>query len=249
LLAQCSYDGFFKSICQALCLYRKEADNRQDHYEELHQDSESVPDDLILVSHDDVILAIGKRKARRSCGSAGLYRRILPERLEGAGGCDGGAGFFSPALNSTPEAERRRLINHSGYPLHSRIPKGWGRIYRWLRQGSAAICKTTKRQTDVAARIGGEEFVLLLPETDEAAAETTAERLRKAIQVHTRALPGENLEVTVSIGVAGASLAMSGFEVLLKHADEALYEAKRTGRNRVVRASRTMTDQYPVAAE
>jgi predicted signal transduction protein with EAL and GGDEF domain len=109
--------------------------------------------------------------------------------------------------------------------------------------------KTTKRQTDVAARIGGEEFVLLLPETDEAAAETTAERLRKAIQVHTRALPGENLEVTVSIGVAGASLAMSGFEVLLKHADEALYEAKRTGRNRVVRAPRTMTDQYPVAAE
>ena len=60
LLAQCSYDGFFKSICQALCLYRKEADNRQDHYEELHEDNESVPDDLIFVSHDDVILAIGQ---------------------------------------------------------------------------------------------------------------------------------------------------------------------------------------------
>src|ERR1019366_2270494 len=59
LLAQCSYDGLFKSICQALCLYRKEADNRQDYYEELHEDRESVPDDLILVSHDDVILAIG----------------------------------------------------------------------------------------------------------------------------------------------------------------------------------------------
>jgi hypothetical protein len=38
LLAQCSYDGFFKSICQALCRYRKEADNRQDHYEELQPD-------------------------------------------------------------------------------------------------------------------------------------------------------------------------------------------------------------------
>ena len=113
----------------------------------------------------------------------------------------------------------------------------------------AFICKTTKRQIDVAARIGGEEFVLLLPETDEADAEIAAERLRKAIQIHTRTLPGENLEVTISIGVAGASQAMSGFEVLLKRADEALYEAKRTGRNRVVRAPRTMTDQYPVAAE
>jgi hypothetical protein len=59
-------------ICQALCLYRKEADNRQDHYEELHQDSESVPDDLILVSHDDVILPIGKRKARHWGAAPGL---------------------------------------------------------------------------------------------------------------------------------------------------------------------------------
>ena len=113
----------------------------------------------------------------------------------------------------------------------------------------AFICKTTKRQTDVAARIGGEEFVLLLPETDEAAAETTAERLRKAIQAHTRALPGGNLEVTVSIGVADASPAMSSFEAILKRADEALYEAKRTGRNRVVRALKPALEIFPVAAE
>jgi diguanylate cyclase (GGDEF)-like protein len=113
----------------------------------------------------------------------------------------------------------------------------------------AFICKTTKRQTDVAARIGGEEFVLLLPETDEAAAETAAERLRKAIRVHTRSLPGGNLEVTVSIGVAGGGLAMSGFEVMLKRADEALYEAKRMGRNRVVRAPKPALERFPVAAE
>jgi diguanylate cyclase (GGDEF)-like protein len=113
----------------------------------------------------------------------------------------------------------------------------------------AFICKTTKRQIDVAARIGGEEFVLLLPETDEADAETAAERLRKAIQAHTRTLPGENLEVTVSIGVAGASQAMSGFEALLKRADEALYEAKRTGRDRVVRAPKPVLENFSVAAE
>jgi diguanylate cyclase (GGDEF)-like protein len=112
----------------------------------------------------------------------------------------------------------------------------------------AHICQTTKRQSDVAARTGGEEFALLLPETDEATAVVAAERLRKAIQIHTRALPGENLKVTVSIGVAGAALGMPVFEAMLKRADEALYEAKRSGRNRVVRAPRTMTDKYPVAA-
>ena len=70
----------------------------------------------------------------------------------------------------------------------------------------AETCKLTKRQSDVVARFGGEEFVLLLPETDETAAEIAAERLRKSIQDHPRILPGENLQLTVSIGVASAAL-------------------------------------------
>jgi diguanylate cyclase (GGDEF)-like protein len=113
----------------------------------------------------------------------------------------------------------------------------------------AEICKLTKRQSDVVARFGGEEFVLLLPETDETAAEIAAERLRKSIQDHPRILPGENLQVTVSIGVAGAALGMAAFEVMFKLADEALYEAKRSGRNRVVRTPRMMTEIHPIAAE
>src|SRR5664279_2643346 len=113
----------------------------------------------------------------------------------------------------------------------------------------ADICKSTKRQPDLLARIGGEEFALLLPETDEAAAEIVAERFRTAIQDHPRILAAEKIQVTVSIGVAGATLAMSGFEVLLKRADEALYEAKRTGRNRVVRAQTNIPKICSVAAE
>ncbi len=113
----------------------------------------------------------------------------------------------------------------------------------------AEICKTTKRQTDVVARFGGEEFVLLLPETDEAAAEIAAERLRRAIQDHPHVLPGETLQVTASIGLAGATLGMAAFEVMLKRADQALYEAKHTGRNRVVKAPTMMTETYPAAAE
>jgi diguanylate cyclase (GGDEF)-like protein len=113
----------------------------------------------------------------------------------------------------------------------------------------AEICKATKRQTDVVARIGGEEFAMLLPETTEAAAEIAAERLRKAIQDHPHVLPGVELQVTASIGIAGATLGMAAFEVLLKRADEALYEAKRTGRNRIVTAPRPVAGHIPIAAE
>src|SRR5476651_657861 len=61
----------------------------------------------------------------------------------------------------------------------------------------AHICQTTKRQPDVLARIGGEEFALLLPETDEAAAEIVAERFRNAIADHSGILAAEKIQVTV----------------------------------------------------
>jgi diguanylate cyclase (GGDEF)-like protein len=115
----------------------------------------------------------------------------------------------------------------------------------------AHICKSTKREPDVLARIGGEEFVLLLPETDENSAGIAAERLRKAVQEHPLSLPdGATLQVTISIGLAGAALSMASFEILLKRADEALYEAKRTGRNKVMRAPQVLTGiEYQTAAE
>jgi diguanylate cyclase (GGDEF)-like protein len=113
----------------------------------------------------------------------------------------------------------------------------------------AAVCQAMKRQTDVAARIGGEEFLLLLPETDEAAAVIAAERLRKQIESFPHKLGGGTVRVTVSIGAAGATLSMSSFEALLKKADEALYQAKASGRNRVVRAPRELNAAYELAAE
>jgi diguanylate cyclase (GGDEF)-like protein len=110
-------------------------------------------------------------------------------------------------------------------------------------------CSLMRRETDIVARTGGEEFVLLLPETTEAAAEVVAERLRKQVEEHLRVFPGEETRLSVSIGVAGAALDMPNFEAMLKRADEALYEAKRAGRNRVVKAPRQMRAEYRVAAE
>jgi two-component system cell cycle response regulator len=111
-------------------------------------------------------------------------------------------------------------------------------------------CSSMGRETDIVARLGGEEFVLLLPETNEAAAELVAERLRKSIEEHSRAFPGEQQpQISVSIGVAGATLSMPSFEALLKRADEALSEAKRNGRNQVIASPRQALEKYRSAAE
>ncbi len=113
----------------------------------------------------------------------------------------------------------------------------------------AENCNAAKRETDVVARLGGDEFAILLPETNEAAAETVAERLRQQIENYSTVFPDDDLPISVSIGVAGATLSMSSFDVLCKRADEALYQAKDAGRNRVFRAPNIISEKYQVAAE
>ncbi|ABI56870.1 GGDEF domain-containing protein [Alkalilimnicola ehrlichii MLHE-1] len=85
------------------------------------------------------------------------------------------------------------------------------------------------RRVDVHARWGGEEFILLLPETDLAAAVKSAERLRAAIAEHPFKQPER---VTASFGVTTLG-PRDRFDVLIKRADDALYLAKHAGRNRV----------------
>jgi diguanylate cyclase (GGDEF)-like protein len=101
-------------------------------------------------------------------------------------------------------------------------------------QNVAAICRAAKRDSDVVARVGGEEFAILLPETTETAAVQFAERLRQRISDSTPTIYDEKVGVTISIGVAGASIRTSGVEALIRQADQALYEAKHLGRDRVV---------------
>jgi diguanylate cyclase (GGDEF)-like protein len=101
-------------------------------------------------------------------------------------------------------------------------------------QDLATVCLAIKRDADVVARIGGEEFALLLPETTEAAAAQFAERLRQQIRICAPVVDGKRLTITVSIGIAGATLKTSGTESLLNSADQALYNAKHSGRDRVV---------------
>lgn len=90
------------------------------------------------------------------------------------------------------------------------------------------------RATDFLARYGGEEFCCLLPETDFPSAALLAERLRKKVAGMKHHYQGVEISVTISLGVAGLSPGILSCHDLLKIADEALYEAKRSGRNRVV---------------
>ena len=147
-----------------------------------------------------------------------------------------------------------RLLNHSAF--HARLGEELARAERYglpvsllvadldnfksvnddhgHRTGDAALervanlLRAMARRSDVAARIGGEEFCLLLPDTDHAAAVAVAERLRRSVASLT-----DPVQVTVSIGVSTFPGCAPTADKLFEHADRSLYEAKRAGRNRV----------------
>lgn len=98
----------------------------------------------------------------------------------------------------------------------------------------AEICRETLREVDIIGRIGGEEFAVLLPETGTVEAAEAAERLRQSLA--NAQVPLENnlfLQFTVSIGVSSLNAKDNTIGVLLNLADNALYEAKESGRNKV----------------
>jgi diguanylate cyclase (GGDEF)-like protein len=96
----------------------------------------------------------------------------------------------------------------------------------------AALLLDVVRTTDVVARTGGEEFVVVMPGTGRGAAAACAERLRAAIAAEPWEAIADALAVTASIGVASAPRA-TGLDLLAKLADRRLYAAKQAGRNRV----------------
>lgn len=102
-------------------------------------------------------------------------------------------------------------------------------------QAFAATVREAMRGTDTLARWGGEEFLLLLHDTQPGAAWPVLERVRQAVQEHAVEAQGQQVRVTVSIGVASYTRDKS-LAQLLNQADQALYRAKSGGRNRVVKA-------------
>lgn len=108
---------------------------------------------------------------------------------------------------------------------------------------TAEILRDTAREIDMVGRYGGEEFIALLPNTGEEEAARFAERVRKRVEEHVYRDEATEVRMTLSSGVASAAgEEVEGPEVLLRRADDALYQAKESGRNRVVRASEMATE-------
>jgi diguanylate cyclase (GGDEF)-like protein len=108
--------------------------------------------------------------------------------------------------------------------------------------GDEVLCAIAKRilaglrQSDIAGRYGGEEFAIVLPETDlSSAAEIVAERLRDTIAAWPIVTAEGTLHVTISVGVAGVDVDRESLLDALSRADAGLYAAKHAGRNRVIR--------------
>lgn len=107
-----------------------------------------------------------------------------------------------------------------------------------LREFAARI-RSTVRGADLACRYGGEEFVVVMPDTPIELAASVAERLRTIVEdkpFYVRSIDRE-LSITASLGIASGSGAFGTPDELLRQADRALYEAKHAGRNRVVSAA------------
>ncbi len=157
-----------------------------------------------------------------------LNRRGFDERLHielARIARDGG----SVAVASFDLDHFKRVNDRYGHELGDRVLQWVGRVLH-----------DHAREVDIAARVGGEEFVVVLPGTDLDGAEAFAERVRQAVGARGPEVPrgrygiGEELRVTLSAGVT-AAMGVVDPQVLLATADRALYCAKRTGRDRTVR--------------
>ena len=139
-------------------------------------------------------------------------------------------------LDEVPIAAANAMIAEAESPV---IYFGGGvaiaRAENALREFARRLRKNV-RGIDLACRFGGEEFVVVMPETDMAVAAVVAERIRRRIAGEPFAIGGGSaaIDVTISIGLAALAGVEDNAARILKRADQALYRAKRDGRNRVV---------------
>lgn len=171
-------------------------------------DKRDISENLRQATYCDHLTGLANRRAFFEAAELELARRQQSRR---------------PLALLMVDADHFKRINDAhGHPAGDAV----------LRQLAATMLRIC-REVDVVARIGGEEFALLLPGVDHDAALAVAERLRAEV-AQPPAAEQQAIPYTVSIGVAAMDDSVAGIDALIKQADQALYAAKRRGRNQVV---------------
>ena len=153
-----------------------------------------------------------------------LNRRVLFERFDAE--IDRSRRYNTPLSLAMIDLDHFKAINDTfGHAAGDAVLGKVGDIIR------ACI-----RSSDIAGRYGGEELCVVLPQTDAEGAYALAESLRKLIEESVISIDGKTIAVTASIGVAALHADSKGAQQVLMAADEALYRAKRAGRNRTALA-------------
>lgn len=167
--------------------------------------------------------------------SESLHNQVTRDALTGVFN----RAYVMRALESSIEVAK------SGFPLSlvvidldhfKKINDGFGHLAGdfVLKEACRVLLETVVRSDDVLGRYGGEEFIVILPDSSLEVALGVAERIRSTIQDHVFEFEGKKIPVTTSVGVHDWSANMSTAEDLISKTDQLLYEAKKSGRNRVV---------------
>ena len=138
------------------------------------------------------------------------------------------------------DVDRFKTINDAhGHGMGDEVLKELAQILIDSQGGTDGMFRL--RETDVAARYGGDEFVLILPETSKGGAESLGERLRRCVSEHE--FGDGRVQTTISVGIASFPEDGTTRDTLLNAADTALYRAKALGRNRIVSYTSTFARQ------
>jgi two-component system, cell cycle response regulator len=172
-----------------------------------------------------------------------LANARMVSRLEEQATTDGLTGLLNKRALIRAAERRIRAASRFGKPLSilvtdidhfKKVNDTYGHdVGDVVIKGLSEVIHRAQRDTDIAGRFGGEEFVVVCEQTDEPGAMNLAERIRHELEATTFQTELGPLKVTCSVGVATFPASGKDWEALFKATDEALYASKRAGRNRV----------------